>query len=360
MVSFVGETPRSMQFSTMSSLEARIFAPSSDPEGELRELRASLDSNHFLGHMRIAGILSQGPGPKLGAVRRHFAYALTESELQLLDEENAQAVGIAPVEGSTTSRLEDICGIFCYCLGEVSEHLGRNKEAEIHFANGVKYFNMQSSMKLALYEKQAGRFDRAQFLLTSAAEDDDLDIQYLLGDLFQTKGELRTAREYYVEAAAAGQTRAAQRLAELDQLPAMNSKSGSEEEVDLGNGWTALVNNLDGGIFVYFEGREIEDLEGHSMLRFILDSAHMGPEDLFSELETHRSMVNDLKVRSITYRDDSRAGLVQSRTSDWVSEDDFFEVVIDLESGKIATYRYKNLTEALRALHPKLALHQRM
>src|SRR5699024_1076340 len=79
-----GESPSSISFSTMSTFEARIFEPSQDPASELKKLFASLETNRYLAHMRIAGILAtMGQRRHLERVRRHFALALTEAELEL-------------------------------------------------------------------------------------------------------------------------------------------------------------------------------------------------------------------------------------------------------------------------------------
>ena len=47
-----------MWFSTMYTLEARVFATSLDPAAELEELFASIETNGHMAHMRIAAVLA--------------------------------------------------------------------------------------------------------------------------------------------------------------------------------------------------------------------------------------------------------------------------------------------------------------
>ena len=347
MTELQGETPSSMRFSTMSTFEAGIFRTSPDPATELKELFASLETNGYLAHMRIAGILaSMGQRRHLGRVRHHFsqAFALAELDLHL-----AMAGELGEPGTRTAEAIADRCGSLAYCLGEVCEQIGRLSEAQVHFQRGVGYYNVHSSLKLALYAKLDGHLDRALHLLTSASDEKNLDVEYLLGDHFSARKDFDRARKYFASSAALGQERAAKRLKELDAVARRSFDSHVEEDIDLGFGWTASIDHVEGGIYVYFEDDEVDHLKGWSLLTFIDHGTSVDRAETSSELEEHRLAVDDLKQRSITFRDSSRTGLLQVRVAEY-SGAGTVAAVVDHATGDMREYQFDDLPSALREL----------
>src|SRR5699024_527891 len=246
----------------------------------------------------------------LERVRRHFALALTEAELEL---HLALEGEYGPSSSRTAEGFADRCGILAYCLGEVCERIGRTTEAKVHFQRGVGYYNVHSALKLSLYAKLDGCLDDALYLLTSASEETDPDVDYLLGDHFCARTDFDRARVYFESAAALGQERAAARLMELGTTEPDSVDSGVEEYVELGFGWAATIDHVEGGGYVTFEDYDVEFLGGNSLLTFIDHGTVAHREARSSELEAHRVAVDDLKRRSVTFKDASRTGLVQVR-----------------------------------------------
>lgn len=347
MTDFQGETPSSMQFSTMSTFEAGIFRTSPDPATELKELFNSLETKGYRAHMRIAGILaSMGQRRHLGRVRHHFSQAFTQAELDL----HLALSGELGEPGTRTAEaIADVCGSLAYCLGEVCEQIGRPSEARVHFQRGVGYYNVHSSLKLALYAKLDGHLDRALHLLTSASDGKDLDVEYLLGDHFSARSDFDRARKYFASAASLGQERAAARLNELDNTAWKSVDSGVEESIDLGFGWNALIDHVEGGVYVYYEDDNVDFLEGRSILTFIDHGTAVDRVGTASELERHRVDVDDLKRRSISFRDTSRTGFLQVRASEYYGAGTV-AAVIEHATGDIQEYQFEDLSSALREL----------
>lgn len=347
MTTLSGETPMTMQFSVMSTLEAKIFAKSPDPEAELRELFASLDVARYRAHMRIAGIYSHMGRQKLERVRTHFAFALVEAELERLRvEENPDNYGHGGP--GLEEQFADICGIFCYFLGEACEIIGRPQEASVHFETGVKYYNERCSMKLSLYEKQAGRLDRAQFLLTSATEKASIDLQYLLGDLFNAKGDHRRALKFFDLAASEGHERAATRRDASELALDGSADSVLSEDIDLGHGWTANINHFECGITVAYDNRTVDDLTGQSILTFD-PYQDIGQVDVFYPLTEHQLLVNDLKLRSTVMTDDRRSIFLQVRASELHGAGTVAMVAYH-ESGNLEEHWFDDLPSAFHGL----------
>lgn len=342
-----GETPSSMQFSTMSTFEARIYEPSRDSVTELKELFASLETKRYTAHMRIAGILAtDGKRHDLERVRRHFALALTEAELEL---HLALAGEYGESSTSTADGLADRCGILAYCLGETCERIGRTEEAQVHFRRGVGYYNMYSAMKLSLHAKLDGRLDDALHLLTSASDETDLDVEYLLGDHFCAREDFDRAREYFESAAVLGHERAATRLKELNNAAAESADSGVEEHVELGFGWAASIDHVEGGVYVTFEDDDVDFLAGASLLTFIDHGTIVSREGTSAELDAHRVAVDDVKLRSLAFRDSSRTGLLQVRVAQFQGSGTI-AAVVDHATGNMREYVFDDLASALREL----------
>lgn len=132
-----GETTASFQPSTMSSLEARAFASSDDPEREIRELCDDAERRSITARIRIGGLLAGlGPG-RWREARASWLGALEECEWLLGDYYEPRLGGRAASAGSDQYQLETAAGAVSGMLGELALHLERDEEAILHLERAV-------------------------------------------------------------------------------------------------------------------------------------------------------------------------------------------------------------------------------
>lgn len=261
----LGETITSFRPSTMSSLEAKAFASSEDPEQEIRELSDAAERGSITARMRIGALLT-GLGPqRWREARGYWLAALEECENWLEDYYGPRSKSGGVSAGTDQVLLETAAGAIHGMLGELAIRLESDEEAITHLERGVHYQHSESSLWLALLYKSRGRLDLAQFLLTSVLDDRASDAAYLLGDLLETKGLHDLADIYYRRAAAKGHARAASHV----PAGATDGPVGYPdltETISYGHGWSAEIHQLEGGVTIMWGDTEIRELEATSNL----------------------------------------------------------------------------------------------
>lgn len=344
-----GETARTFHPSTMSSLVANASHESGDPEREIASLRDQADRGSLTARMRIGGILAQLGPARLREARKYLLEALEECEWLLGYYYEPRLVATEPSIGIDQYPLEQTCGAISEMLGDIALRLRRDEEAAIHLERAVHYGQSESSLILALLEKSHGRFDRAQFLLTSVLTDPASDATYLLGDLFETQGNLELASIYFQRAAASGHPLAAARTIPLQSEGPVRRPSLTET-VSYGHGWSAEIDHLDGGVGVYWGDDLIDDLTVITHLSgFEIDPDSTTPH-VYEELETHRSIAEDHRARTFAVSSAAKSAFVRSNTSTTYTDSKVDVGIIDRRSEAFEIHGFETVRHAMEFL----------
>lgn len=344
-----GETARTFHPSTMSSLVANASLGSGDPEREIASLRDQADRGSLTARMRIGGILAQLGPARLREARKYLLEALEDCEWLLGYYYEPRLRATEPSIGIDQYPLEQTCGAISEMLGDIALRLRRDEEAAIHLERAVHYGQSESSLILALLEKSHGRFDRARFLLTSVLTDPAADATYLLGDLFETQGDLELASIYFQRAAASGHPRATARMDPSESERPVR-RPNLIETVKYGHGWSAEIDHLDGGITVYWEDDEAYELcvTTHLSMHEI-DPVSTSPA-VYQELEAHQEIAQDHRTRAFAVTSATRSALVRSNTSSDYTDFKVDVGVADRRTGELETYGFDTLRQAMEFL----------
>lgn len=345
----LGETITSFRPSTMSSLEAKAFASSEDPEQEIRELSDAAERGSITARMRIGALLT-GLGPKRWReARANLLAALEECEWLLGDYYEPRLRDGGASTGSDQFLLETAAGAISGMLGELALHLERDEEAITHLERGVHYQHSESSLRLALLQKSRGRLELAQFLLTSVLEDRASDADYLLGDLFETQGMHDLAVLYYRSAAANGHPRAASHLP-AGEIGGRVAHPHLNETISYGHRWSAEIDQLHGGVTIRWDGTTIHGLEVISHISGIEIDIDSTTHNIYEEFEAHQAIVDDHRTRTFAVSSATKSAFVRemSQTNYTVAQ---VEVgIVDRLSGSFQLHTFDTLRHALEFL----------
>lgn len=344
-----GETTASFQPSTMSSLEARAFASSDDPEREIRELCDDAERRSITARIRIGGLLAGlGPG-RWREARASWLGALEECEWLLGDYYEPRLGGRAASAGSDQYQLETAAGAVSGMLGELALHLERDEEAILHLERAVHYQHSESSLRLSLLQKSRGRLDLAQFLLASVLEDPASDATYLLGDLFETKGLHDLAVTYYRRAAANGHSRAASRVP-TEELDGPIRHPRLEETVSYGHGWGAQINQLDGGVGITWGGKELPELEVTSHVSGIEVEIFATSHNIYEEFEAHQAIVEDHRTRTFAVGSATESAFIRDNSDTFYTDAQVDVGIMDRRTEILQTHSFDTVRQAMEFL----------
>ena len=345
----LGETLTSFQPSTMSTIEARAFASSDDPEREIRDLRDDAERGSITARIRIGGLLT-GLGPKRWReARGYWLEALEECEWRLGDYYERRLQDRAATAGSDQYLLETAAGAISGMLGELALHLGREEEAIAHLERGVHYQHSESSLRLALLQKSRGRLDLTQFLLTSVLEDPASDATYLLGDLFEMQGIHDQAVICYRRAAADGHSRAASRIPE-EEADDRVGHPRLEETISYGHGWSAEIDQFHGGVRIAWGDREVSALEVTSHISGIEVDIESTTHNIYEELEAHRAIVTDHRTRTFALSSAVKSALIRDNSDTMYTNGMVDLGIVDRGTGSIETHRFDTVRAAMKFL----------
>lgn len=344
-----GETTVTFQPSTMSTLEARAFAFSEDPEREIDELSDSAQRGSITARIRIGGLLT-GLGPKRWReARASWLEALKECEWRLGEYYEPRLMNRAASAGNDQYLLETAAGAVSGMLGELALRLDREEEAVAHLERAVHYQHSESSLRLALLQKSRGRLDLAQFLLASVPEDPAGDAAYLLGDLLETKGMHDLAVIYYRRAVANGHSRAASRIP-AGETEGRVGYPRLEETISYGHGWSAEIDQIDGGVSILWGDTNVSALEVTSHISGIGVDIDATTHNIYEEFEAHQSIVADHRTRTFAVASATSTALIRDNSSTMYTDDDVDVAIIDRRTGSVEVRGFDTVRHAMEYL----------
>lgn len=344
-----GETLVTFQPSTMSSLEARAFASSEDPEREIDELSDAAERGSITARIRIGGLLT-GLGPKRWReARASWLEALGECEWLLGDYYEPRLMDRAASAGNDQYLLETAAGAVSGMLGELALRLDREEEAVSHLERAVHYQHSESSLRLALLQKSRGRLDLAQFLLASVLEDPAGDADYLLGDLYEAMGMHDLSVTYYRRAAANGHSRAASRIPSGETEGRVDYPR-LEETISYGHGWSAEIDQINGGVRILWDDTYVSALEVTSHISGIEVDIFATTHNIYEELEAHQSIVADHRTRTFAVASATSSALIRDNSSTIYTDDDVDVAIIDRRTGSVEVHGFDTVRHAMEYL----------
>lgn len=351
-----GETATSFRPSTMSALTARASLASENPAQEIEKLLSSAEHRSAWAHLRIGGILAQMGTTHQREARKHLLDALEECEWRLEHYYDPGLRDTGICAWNEVGDLQRACGTISEMLGTMALQSGRAHEAIRHFERGVHYYHSESSLFLALLEKERGRLDRAQYLLTSVLTDPASDATYLLGDLFTTRGNPGLADAFFRQAASAGHNRAISRMSP-DKPSTTTSGPMLRESVHYGHGWKAEIDHLHGGIALYWRGEDVDDLAIPTFVGGVDSEPSDTTPDIYYELTIHQAVTSDHRVRTFAVGNSTKSALIRNNSDHHYADTVVDVCIADQSTGEIIIDSFDTVREALENLRLVASLH---